>query len=91
VKSYEPPWRRFAIRAMRRGEESWLTDDGEGCDESCDFTDWDAKRLVNYVEKESAQSHADNMREYARERGLRLRVVPVWETAPGLFVRRRHS
>lgn len=89
MSRFDPPYRRFAIRAKKRGEESWLTDDGQGCDDSCDFTGWDAKRLVTYVDRDEAQSHAERMREYAHNRGFRLRVMSVWEYPGGVYERKR--
>lgn len=92
VARFEPPYRRFAIRATTKcGRQSWLTDDGQGCDESCDFTDWDKKRLVAYVERAAAVSHAENMRNYAKARGLRLSVRAVWEYAGGVYRKERRA
>jgi hypothetical protein len=85
----DPPWRRFAIRAKGNGHTYWLTDDGHGGDEACDMTEWSAKELVAQIDQEQAQHHADRMREWARKRGLRLRVIPVWEHTDGTFTLRR--
>lgn len=81
------PIKRYAIRALIKGKELWLTDDGEGCDESCEMTGWHSKNLMSFVEREEAQCHANHMKQYAKERGMRLRVLVVKEYPGGFFER----
>lgn len=86
--NFDYPYRRFAIRAItKNGMEYWLTDDGMGCDDSNDFTDYDDKQLLVYIERAAAQSHVDGMKEYASERKLKLRVMRVWEYPDGTYYR----
>ena len=87
--NFGPPYRRFAIRLMKVGEVSWWTDDGTGCAEAQDNTDWDPKRLVTYVHRDEAVRHAGALRGFARERRLSLRVIPVWEYPGGVYELKR--
>ena len=88
---WDPPWRRFAIRAKGNGHTYWLTDDGGGGDEACDMTEWDSRLLVARVNRDEVQSHADRMRAWASKRGLRLRVIRVWEHPGGVYTLTRQS
>lgn len=88
-RSFSHPWRRFAIRLMKHGEVTWWTDDGTGCDDAQDNTDWDSKRLVTYVTRAEAVSHVNSLREWAKASGLSLCVMLVWEYPGGVFEQRR--
>jgi hypothetical protein len=91
VSNFEPPYRRYAIRCLHRGDghESWFTDDGTGCDEAIDYTAWDEERLVTFVDRADAQSFVDDRTYFAQERKMTLRVMVVWEYPGGRFERKK--
>ena len=84
-KTFEPPYRRFAIRFTKDGNVSWWTDDGTGCDDARDYTDWDPKRLVTHGDRDHAIREVEALRKFARARGMTVAVVPVWEYPGGTF------
>jgi hypothetical protein len=84
-KTFEPPYRRFAIRFTKDGNVSWWTDDGTGCDDARDYTEWDPKRLVVHVDRDDAIREVEALRKFARARGMTVAVVPVWEYPGGTF------
>lgn len=89
MSRFDPPWRRYAIRMTRDGQELWWTDDGTGQDEAEDWTDWGHEHLVTYVNKADATDHATRHRDYYRARGRRRRIEvrPVYEYPGGRFER----
>jgi hypothetical protein len=91
VCKFDPPYRRFAIRLTKKGEVFWWTDDGTGCDDAQDYTDWDPKQLVTYVHRDEAVQRVSSLREFARDRGLSLCVVPVWEYPEGRYELKKHK
>lgn len=70
-KTFEPPYRRFAIRFTKDGNVSWWTDDGTGCDDARDYTEWDPKRLVTHGDRDHAIREVEALRKFARARGTR--------------------
>lgn len=88
-KELESPYRRFAIRLTKAGEVTWWTDDGTGCDEAEDDTEWDPKQLVTFVTRDEAIGRVERLRPWARARGLSLRVMPVWEYPGGVYEQKR--
>lgn len=83
----DPPWKRYAIRMTAHGEETWLTDDGTGCDDALDFTEWGIYPPVVYVHKDEAKAHARAVSAFYRNRGQRYRfdVRPVLEHPGGTY------
>lgn len=89
MSNFEPPYRRFAIRLTKDGHATWWTDDGTGCDDAFDNTEWGCPGLVAYVTRDAAISHQEALRPWARARGLSLAVVLVWEYPGGMYELKR--
>ena len=84
-KAFKPPYRRFAIRFTKDGDVRWWTDDGTGCDDARDYTDWDPKLLVTHVDRSDAIREVEALRSFAKARGMTVAVVPVWEYPGGVY------
>lgn len=84
------PYRRFAIRFRHKdGGVMWWTDDGTGCDDARDYTEWGTEPLVTYITRGEAIRSAEGMRNFAHARSMTVAVVPVWEYPDGVFELKR--
>jgi hypothetical protein len=78
------PIKRLAIRGKSKdGSQLWLTDDGQRCDESLDFTPWGVEKLVTWTvgERDTAERHAKTV--YCRR--YKAKVVTVKEYPGGVY------